>query len=224
MDSEPSQTDRPVRSRRSRVVWALASIGGFPLSLFLLFLWSEGYGLAFQSVIVREPLLDDQPPEPRRYFGFSDDEHGLKPRNIAEITGPFSLGTWISAWFYAVRSGKVEEINAFTVGRSSNKIGAPTWRALRIRLALGEARTPDGWIVNLGSYGHERGGGRGSSKRIEHFTPTAFRLFPGKLSIGKKCLIYVEGDRPFETDRSMPVEEFAEKNRGNYFVVVGQLN
>jgi hypothetical protein len=224
MDSEPCQADRPIRSRRPRVVWVLASIGGFLSSLFLLILWSEGYGLVFQSVIVREPLLDDQRPEPHRYFGFSDDEDGLKPRNIAEVTGPFSLGTWFSAWLNVVRSGKVEEINAFTVGRSSNRIGAPTWRALGIRLALGEARTPDGWIVNLGSYGHERGGGRGSDKRIEHFTATAFRLFPGKLSNGKKCLIYVEGDHPFDADRSMTVEEFAEKNRGNYLVVVGQLD
>jgi hypothetical protein len=224
MDLEPSRTDRPVGLQLARFVWVLVGVGGILGSLYLLHLWFDRYGLKSKSVIVRQPLLDDKRPEPRRYFGFFDDQSVLKSRNIAEVTGPFSLDTKFSAWLYVVRSGKVEEIETIAVGRSSNQIGGPTWDVLRIRLALGEARTPDGWIVRLGSDGHVRAGGGLTVPTIEHFTTTTSRLFPGKLSNGKKFLIYVEGDQPFEADRSMAVEEFAEKNKANYLVVVGQLN
>lgn len=224
MVSEPGQRDQPSRSQRARSVRVLVSIGGFFITLCVLYLSWGGILLPFQSVRILESLPDDTRPDPRRYFGFFEDQIELKARKIAEVTGSFSLDTKLSASLYVIRSGRLEEIEEIAVGRSSNQIGAPSCESLRIRLALGQARTDGGWIIRLGSYGQSHAGGGVDTLTTEPITATNFRLFPGKLSNGKKYLIYVEGDRPFGADRSMTVEEFAKTNRGNYLVVTGQLN
>ena len=94
-----------------------------------------------------------------RYFGIDSYEEDVVVtfRNIAVATGTFTLGTWMTASLYHVNGGDVQEINAFTVGRSPNQIGAPHWVDMKITLALGDRDTSVGRVTQLGSAGHSRG-------------------------------------------------------------------
>ncbi len=170
-------------------------------------------------VDVREPNYSDRVYD--RYFGI--DSHQTSPddityKNIAIATGIFTLDTWISAALYHIKSGNIREINAFTVGRSPNQIGAPYWVDMSITLALGDRQSPEGRITQLGSAGHSRGGGRnGGMPNDVH--PHSTKTFPGRFAPGTKSIVYAEGDGGFVVDHRMSVKEFAKKNRGNYLVV-----
>ncbi len=188
------------------------------------YLFSEGLLISCRSVTVRATGEADKKQDSQRYFGiWAKDNTAI--RNIAVVEGTFSKSTWLSAWLYVVKAGAVEEENAFTVGRSPNRIGEPIWISMEITLALGEEQKPTGRRVLLGAAGHTRGGGRGGGDDgpVHNFTTLAKRVFPGKLSSGLKYILYVEGDREFNATREMSLEEFAAMNGGNYFVVIGQL-
>jgi hypothetical protein len=50
------------------------------------------------------------------------------------------------------------------------------------------------------------------------------KTFPGMLWSGRKYLLRVEGDRPFDAARSMTVEQFSKANDGHFLVVTVRLN
>lgn len=160
-----------------------------------------------------------------RYFGIDSYEEDVVAtfRNIAVVTGTFTLGTWMSASLYHVNRGDVQEINAFTVGRSPNQIGAPHWVDMKITLALGDRDTSEGRVTQLGSAGHSRGGGRGG-EMTHNVVASATTFLPGRFTSGTKRIVYVEGDNGFNVSSDMTVEEFASQNKGNYLVVELELH
>ncbi|MBX3448608.1 MAG: hypothetical protein KF777_03560 [Planctomycetaceae bacterium] len=160
-----------------------------------------------------------------RYFGIDSYEEDVVVsfRNIAVATGTFTLSTWLSASLYHIKGGDVQEINAFTVGRSPNQIGAPHWVDMEITLALGDRNTPKGRVTQLGSAGQSRGGGRGGG-RTHDVVATATTFLPGRFTSGTKRIVYVEGDRGFNVSAAMTTAEFASQNKGNYLVVELELH
>ena len=157
-----------------------------------------------------------------RYFGIDSYDETVR-RNIAVATGSFTLDTWVSASLYHVKSGQVREINAFTVGRSRNQIGARHWVDMRITLALGDRQSQEGRITQLGSAGHSSGGGRGG-ELVNDVGPVAAKFLPGRFTSGTRRIVYVEGDSGFTVDATMTVERFAQENKGNYLVVEVELH
>lgn len=197
-----------------RVLTALFCIG------LVLYLVSEGVLISWRPIVIREATAEDQIRN--RYFGF-DAEEVDAVRNFAVAEGTFSKDTWLSAWLYLVQSGKADEVNAFTVGRSPNRIGAARWINMRITLALGETKREGGRMTQLGSAGQSRGEG-GMREMVHTIETIEKKTFPGRLSSGRKYILYVEGDRNFEVRRDMSVEEFAKANAGNFLVVVVELD
>jgi len=193
--------------------------------LVVLYLLSEGLLISCNSVTIRATDETDTKYESQQYFGiWAKDNTAI--RNIAVVEGTFTKSTWLSAWLYVVKAGSVEEENAFTVGRSPNRLGEPIWISMKITLALGEEQKPAGRRVLLGAAGQTRGGGRGGGDDgpVYNFNTRTKKTLPGRLRSGEKYILYVEGDRDCEVGREMSVEEFAAKNGGNYFVVVVQLD
>lgn len=181
-------------------------------------------GWFLRSIVdVRAATTTDRTYE--RYFGIDSYEENVVVtfRNIAVATGTFTLGTWMSASLYHVKGGDVQEINAFTVGRSPNQIGAPHWVDMKITLALGDRDTSAGHVTQLGSAGHSRGGGRGG-EMAHDVVASATQFLPGRFTSGTKRIIYVEGDSGFNVNSAMTVAEFAGRNKGNYLVVELELH
>jgi hypothetical protein len=178
------------------------------------------FGLSRKVVSIREAGADD--PIHKRYFGI-DGEAGFAIRNIAVVEGSFSRSTWLSATLYAVRSGKIDEINSFAVGRSPNRIGEWYWEGMRLTLALGEKKTPIGRLVQLGSHGQTRGGGEG--REISLQTESKFSsVLPCSLGAGGPFVVYAEGDAKPRIEQRMTVDEFVRANSGNFFVVAVALH
>lgn len=181
-------------------------------------------GWFLRSVVdVRAATATDHTYE--RYFGIDSFEEDVvvKFRNIAVATGTFTHGTWMSASLYHVNGGDVQEINAFTVGRTPNEIGAPHWVDMKITLALGDRNTSEGRVTQLGSAGQSRGGGRGG-EMTHNVVASASTILPGRFTSGTKRIVYVEGDSGFKASSAMTVAEFAGQNKGNYLVVELELH
>lgn len=175
------------------------------------------------AIEVRAAGSDD--PISNRYFGIdtSDKNNDVKIRNIAVVTGTFTLNTWLSASLYHVKSGEIQEINSFTVGRTPNAIGAPHWVDMKITLALGDRIVPEGRITELGSAGQSRGGGS-NSEIINNVDPIQAMILPGRITSGTKRILYIEGDPGITVDQTTTVEHFAEENKGDYLVVEIELH
>ena len=176
-------------------------------------------------MLVRAAKENDKVYDAERYFGIWPKDN-LTIRNIVGAEGMFTKDTWLSVCLCAVKEGSVEVQNSFTVGRSPNRIGEPTWISMKITLALGEYQKPGGRRVVLGAAGHSRGSGQVGDDNgpLYNFMLRTKQTLPGKLRSGKKYILYVEGDRDCEVSREMSLEDFAAKNHGNYFVVVAQLH
>lgn len=169
-------------------------------------------------VTVRPARSDDKIRE--RYFGI--DEGKAKVRNIAVVKGTFTRSTWLSASLFAVEGGQNQNLNSFTVGRTSNQIGGMPWETLTITLALGSWDTPQGRIVQLGSIGHSRGGGSGGECPVS-ISATFSHSFSGSITPGREYIIYAEGDTAIQLDQKMTLSEFCQKNKGRYLVVTAEL-
>jgi hypothetical protein len=164
MDSQPvapPSLGRPKSGQRFRftIKQLLVAILIFSVVLAVWLGWFR------EAVIVRPPTSNA--PVLERYFGIDDPTSEI--RNIAVVEGVFTKSTWLSGALYLVRAGKVEEVNAFTVGRSPNRLGEPYWLDMTITLALGNRKTPNGCVTLLGSAGQTRGGGRAAN--IPHQVP-----------------------------------------------------
>jgi hypothetical protein len=202
---------------RFSIFRVLVALGVVFLSFYAI---SEGFLIAWRHVVVRKATPDDEIA--RRYFGF-EVEKVDEVRNIAVAEGTFSKNTWLSAWLYLVRSGNVEQVSGFTVGRSPNRVGEAKWINMRIALALAETKQEGGRITQLGSAGQTRGEG-GIGEIVQNISVIEKQTFPGRLWTGRKYLLHVEGDRKFEARRDMTVEDFAKANAGNFFVVAVELD
>lgn len=152
-----------------------------------------------------------------RYFGGPQDN--FTACNIAVASGTFTLGTWLTGELHHVHQGQIQELNAFSVGRSPNQIGAPHWVDMRITLALIRHETEHGMVTQLGSAGHSRGGG-GSSEIPTSVKPLHSQFIGGQLLSGQSRILYIEGDSEFQVSSGMTVEEFAKANEGSFYVVV----
>ncbi len=208
---------------RSRPSSGWLVIAGFLAVLVLGYLANQGLLIAWRPIVVRAAIPSD--PVRDDYFGIDSWEKDLNfvVRNIAVIEGTFSRDSWVSACLYDVQSGSVIEANAFTVGRTPNQCPSPIWQSMTITLALGDAGVSDGTMTQLGSAGHSRGGGRGGD--VVHQIEGLFsETMPGRLAAGREYILYVEGDREFEVDRLMSVEEFADQNEGDFLVVTIRLD
>jgi hypothetical protein len=193
--------------------------GMFAIGAFILAFW------------FLRPVIDVRASSPgdREYAGyygidaygtFADD---VAYRNIAVATGTFTLQTRLSVALYHVKSGEISEINAFTAGRSRNRIGDSPWLDMELTLALGDRQSPEGRITQVGSTGQTRGFGRGGP--VTHdVQPHATMMLPGRLTPGARRVVYIEGDRGFHAESPMTVERFAQTNNGNYLVVELELH
>jgi hypothetical protein len=113
------------QKRRFSIIRVLVLLGAVCLAFYAI---SEGFLIAWRPVVIREATPDDQIG--KGYFGFEAETNGVDQiRNIAVAEGTFSKNTWLSAWQYLVRSGNIEQVSAFTVGRSPNRIPGPARRA-----------------------------------------------------------------------------------------------
>jgi hypothetical protein len=175
-------------------------------------------GLIRKDVTIRPARSGD--PIRERYFGF--DREDIEIRNVAVVNGTFTKSTWLTASLIAVQGGRVEEINGFTVGRSPNQIGSPSWQTVTITLALGSRDTPNGRVVQLGSVGHSRGSGAGGEWLIT-FPSDFSETFAGSIRPGRDYIIYAEGDTKIDITPQMTITEFVKRNQGNYLVVTAQL-
>lgn len=220
MSDVPSTQASPTHAsplRRFAGLWVLLALVG--ITAGWQWLVGQGYYLVPWPVTVREARPTD--PLAERYFCFSDDD--MQARNVAVVSGPFSLETGVSACLFLVRSGRVEVVNSFVAGRSRNQFGSPDWKRLTIRLALGEKDTPAGRVTTLGSAGQSWGSGQMGKGTLD-FRATVSQVLPGRLPSGREQLVYVEGDSEFVADRDLSIEEFATRNGGNYLVVMVRLN
>ena len=170
--------------------------------------------LLTSAIEIRAVTDDDQVYD--RYFGIQLEN--CTRRNIAVVTGTFTLGTWVSGALYHIDGGEITELNSITVGRSPRQIGAPHWKRMKITFALGEKDGIDGRMTQLGAEGYSRGGGSGYE--LSHNVNAATsKTLTGRLTRGTKYILYVEGDDDIKVFRRMPIEQFAEQNDGNYLVV-----
>jgi hypothetical protein len=174
--------------------------------------------LLWPRVYVREAISTDKTYD--RYFG-APHENSIA-RNIAVAEGTFTLGTWLTGHLYHVQDGEVQELNAFSVGRTPNAIGAPHWVDMRITLALVTYDSQIGSITQLASAGQSRGGGH-SSEISTSVSATHKRFHGGRLLSGQTRILYIEGDSSFTLNPGSTVESFAESHKGNFYVVVAGL-
>jgi hypothetical protein len=191
-----------------------------PVLCIALYAYSEGIQIAWVAVRI-QPTTPQEPLE-ESYFGI-EEEPVPRVRNIAFTSGTFSKGTWLTAELFVVSDHSIQSVNAFTVGRSPNSLGEPQWISMPMQLALGDREAETGRSTSLGIAGHTRGGGRGADV-IHHVSSLEQETFPGTLWSGRTYLLHVEGDRPFEANRSMTVEQFSEANDGQFLVVTVKLN
>lgn len=198
----------------TRVLIALFCFG------FVAYLISEGVLISWQPIMVRAATPDDEIRS--RYFGISS-KGDPQIRNIAVLEGTFTKSTFPVAYLYLVRDGKVDDLAGFDFGRSTNQIGGPIWIHMRITLALGDTKWPNGRVTKLGFVGESRAAGH-TNDFVHDIQIVEKKTLPGRLSSGKKYILHVEGDRKFEVSRDMSVEDFAKANAGNFVVVVVQLN
>jgi hypothetical protein len=201
------------------------AVVGCIIVLALIYLFSEGLAISCNAVLVRAAKENDKVYDAGQYFGIWPKDN-MTIRNIVVAEGTFTKDTWLSASLCAVKAGSVEVQNAFTVGRSPNRIGEPIWISMKITLALGEYQKPGGRRVVLGAAGHSRGSGQVGDDNgpLYNVMLRTKKTLPGRLRSGKKYILYVEGDRECEVSREMSLEDFAAKNNGNYFVVAAQLH
>lgn len=179
---------------------------------------TEGIYLPFLPTTVR--VADNGDKISENYFGFPLEPEDLTIRNIAVVKGPFSLDTGLGVSQEWVQSGKVSQGTRFVIGRSRNRIPSVAWGMLKIKIALGEHSSPNGREVFLGCSGHTHGSGGVCDEPVPQGEAVASAIFPGGLANGVDYIVYVEGDRAFEVDREMTVDEFAQKNnQGSYLVV-----
>jgi hypothetical protein len=172
-----------------------------------------------KEITVRPARAEDRLYQ--RYFGI--DEEGARVRNIVIAKGTFTKSTWLSAALYLVQSGAVQEVNAFTVGRSPNRIGDSIWETMEITLALGDRDTSNGRLTHLGSAGQTRGGGRRGE--LTHAIAAKYSAsFTGRITPGREYVIHVEGDTDVRLDRETTLDEFLKRSSGNHLVVVARLN
>jgi hypothetical protein len=212
----PEIQPAPPKPERRRFQYSLKHLLiGTAVFALLLGIWT---GYIRKAVDVRKADASDATYE--RYFGFELED--MKARNILVATGTFTTSTWLSGTLFLVQGGSVSPVNGWTVGRSSNQIGASIWKSMKITLALGEKDTPNGRVTNLGAAGQSRGGGSGSGVPIT-VSVTSSLAVPGRILPGANHIVYVEGDRDPVVDQAMSVDEFARKNAGNYLVVTLQL-
>lgn len=175
---------------------------------------------ANRPIVIRPATASDRIYE--RYFGllYSEEE---SIRNIAVAEGSFSHSTWLSTALYVVEAGRVTPLGSSTVGRSPNQLGGLPWKNMKITLAIGERKTPQGTISELGTAGQSRGGGSGGGEFAHHVTPTHSQVFAGPISSTNDCVVYAEGDQPINLDTQMTVDEFLVKNVGSFLVVTARL-
>ena len=170
-------------------------------------------------VTIRSVTADDLVH--KRYFGIDDDVNRI--RNIVVVEGVFSRSTWLSSELYLVEAGKVQQVNGFNVGRSSNRIGEMPWVTMAITLALGDKDSPGGQMTQLGSAGHHRGSGGGG--KVTHKFETPFsKTLANSIVPGRTHIIYVEGDRQAVVSGDMTMQEFVQRNAGKYLVVTAELH
>lgn len=175
--------------------------------------------LSIWSSYVHKPLAvrGAEPSDPtyEQYFSFAE---GMKARNILVVEGSFTKGTWLSGSLYLVQRGKITRLNELTVGRSPNRPDDGIWENLTITLALGDKETPKGRVTNLGSRGQSRG--TGSCGGIAHTVKVLkSRTMPGRINSTGEAITYIEGDADPIIDRDLTLEEFGQKNQGNFLVV-----
>ena len=212
----PKARESPPSERRGLRFTLRQLFVGIAVVAILLGIW-VGW---IRKVVTIRPAGDSDPVR-GRYFGIDDENANI--RNIAVANGTFTKSTWLSASLSAVQGGQVQELNAFTVGRSPNQIGSLPWEPLKITLALGSWDTPNGTIVQLGSVGFSRGTGRSGEMPVS--IPSKFSSsFEGSITPGREYIIYAEGDARIVMSRDMTVAEFAQSNAGNYLVVTAQLH
>ncbi len=212
--SEPEPAPPKLDRRRFQFGLKHLLIGTAIVAL-VLGIWT---GYIRKAVDVRKADASDRTYE--RYFGF--DMEDMKARNILVATGTFTKSTWLSGTLYLVHGGSISAVNSWTVGRSPNRIGDGIWEGMKITLALGEKNTPNGRVTNLGAAGHTRGGGNGSDLP-NTVNVTSSLAMPGRILPGANHIVYVEGDREPVVDRTMSVDEFAQKNAGDYLVVTLEI-
>ncbi len=192
------------RANRERTALSICGVAGVTC---LLLLWPR--------VEIRAATPSDKVYE--RYFG--SPRENFTARNIAIANGTFTLGTWLTGQLFYVNDGKVQELNAFSVGRTPNAIGAQHWVDMGITLALVTSDSENGQITQLASAGQSRGGGHSTE------IPTSVigeysQIAAGRLLFGQSRILYIEGDTQFTLTSDMTVESFAKTNEGSFYVVV----
>lgn len=210
------------RSNRRIALLAFAMIGSLTFVYFI----GEGLLIAWMPVVARAATTNDKVYP--GYFGIDDGQYDETPiqrtvRNIGVVEGCFSKRTWLSICQYEVRSGAAVEKGAITVGRSPNIIGAPKWILMKHTIAIGESLNVNQRYFQVGSEGHSRGGGRGNQALVD-FAIVESKTFTGWLRNGYDYLLHVEGDRPFAASRNDSIQRFAQKNSGNFIVIVVRLH
>ena len=176
-------------------------------------------GWIHKGVIVRPPDANDRLYD--KYFGVDDGTPVLY--NIAVVEGTFRKSTWLTASLSAVRSGTIQELHSLTVGRSPNRIGEFPWITMKITLALGERKKANGRIVQLGAAGLTRGEGAQVWEQPLAIAARFNDRASGRLMPGSAYVIYAESDASIRLGRAMTIQEFAQHNKGNYFIVTAEL-
>jgi hypothetical protein len=211
-----------------RPVWFHFTLRQFLFAfLFIAAILGVWASLLRTAVTIRPADPNERIDEQGSYFGFF-----YKPvpvRNVVVAEGIFSRSTCLRASLYLAEAGKVREMSAYNLGRTSNCIGALPWESMKITLALGDFEIPTGLQIPTGhstmlvSAGQSRGVG-GCSFPTNHVPPRFSKTISGVMPVGREVILYVEGDTPPIASVDQSLKQFAKKNPGNYLVVTGRLD
>jgi hypothetical protein len=140
-------------------------------------------------------------------------------RSIATVTTCFTRDTWITTELSSVEDGKITLIASKVTGRSSNRIGDPRLMTFPVTFALADAVLEEGPTTLMEMQGATRSMGNFGGVH-QRFEPTESHTFAGTIEPSESRLLYIEGDRPFEADRGMTIDDFASANTKGRFLVV----
>lgn len=169
---------------------------------------------------VTQPRASSQPYQ--WYVNF--DSTNAVPRHIAAVKGAFTLKYRVSSALFSVRNGQVQRHGAISAGRTPSAIGRRYWEPMELTFALGDQKNNGATMTSFCCAGSELSFGSGGIFTNDMRVAKTM-LLPGYVKRKRDYLVYVEGDRPFDAERRMSPQEFADQNpKGSFLVVSLRVN
>lgn len=143
---------------------------------------------------------------------------------IALMTGSLWEWTDVSAEVHHVRCGHVQGSCSMTVGTSGGRMDhAFLSYSLAAKLVLCHVRVEQSDICCLAVQGAPSAASSGGIVMTSKWQPSVHRAFSRYLSWSTKEIVYVEGTGDPVVSSGMSIEQFSQKNNGDYLVAILSL-